>query len=507
MAGTRSIENVDLKNITYGKVGALGKPPALGPSVASRKGNSGRDSVPYGWQQYSHTWQGIISRRGFEAGNLFQSKVLLNKYLKDSPLRLLTLLPDIHPSVSLAAWNALRLACKDGDIKLCVYEYVKGQAAGKMVEEGDAYLKAFWDAQPDELGGFQGLLTSLMLSALFTGLVAVEGVPGPPMQGMYRVYPIDTLTLRFGRLKLDEDLHLYQRQTSVDTGYQELNRERVYWRAMDNFPEDPYGRAPYATALVEVLADLAMMQDLRDAVHSAAWPRIQIGFNFTEMFRIASEVVQISDPEEAAQWVKARFDELQAYVQTIKSDDAILHDTNGTSNILQGGGFQGLEPVLIYLRQRIAQSLKTLPTLLGINDGSTQTYTSVEWGIYASSLEDLRKIILSPIIKLLNKHFQLMGLPYYVEVDAKPIRTTDDKAEADTEAVRIANAANKRDQGFIDQDTASQEITNKNAVGPAPPPFVVQGEPGTSPQGQGPPPNPEEPPKNQPKPARQKKPA
>jgi hypothetical protein len=213
-----------------------------------------------------------------------------------------------------------------------------------------------------------------------------------------------------------------------------------------------------------------MMQDLRDSVKHAAWPRLKIGVNLSELHEVAANILNIRDPNAAAAWVQERFDAVCRYVQTLKADDAIVHDSQGTGTEKIDGGAFNFDPILNFLRHRIVEALNSLPTLHGINDGNAQTYVSVEWAIYAAGLHTLRDVACFPLVRAANTHLRLLGMPLVAQLQAKPIRTNDDLQDAQTEATKILNAVAKRDQGWIDQEEASIEVTGTGPVGPAPEP-------------------------------------
>jgi hypothetical protein len=356
-------------------------------------------------------------------------------------------------------------------------------------EAGTSSVKAMWKQLPPEVGGgLRGFCSILADELILTGMIVVETCPGQPLEGIIRAWIINSLTVELSRVNRDADLAMFQRlrypqaapanptdlpkmQTydMFNYGWEELPAKTCFWAAVGQMSDIVHGRAPYATATTEAIADMALIQDLRDAVHNAAWPRHDIGVNLAKLHQVAVEMYKITDPKRAAQWVNQRYQEIVDYVSTLRSDDNVVHDSNGQVNMLQPGSFVGLEGVLSFLRQRLAQSLKTLPTLLGINDGSTFNYTSVEWAVYAQNLEAYRAIIFEIIQKISELHLRLTGSKSIVRISASPIRTNDEQQDASTQSTQIANEITKEKAGYITHDQGAMKITGKKAAGPAQP--------------------------------------
>jgi hypothetical protein len=101
---------------------------------------------------------------------------------------------------------------------------------------------------------------------------------------------------------------------------------------------------------------------------------------------------------------------------------------------------------------------------MGVVEGNTETWSSVDWQIYAKGLESMVHIAAAPLIKAAELHLRLLGMNYTVEASYEPIRANQRMVDAQSEQLEIENAASKRDQGFITQDEASIEITGSASV-------------------------------------------
>lgn len=460
--------------------------------------NPARRSEPPAWTPYTAgTPYGVFARRGQNPIKFFTSEQLRELTLTD-PLGLVRDLPDLHPTTSHALTNARGLAFPATDeIKITAEsagadgELSSDANEAEIDEASTSSIHAMFKQLPAEVGGsLRGLCSILFDELMLTGMICVETCPGQPLEGIKRVWPINSLTVELSRANRDSDLTMFQRlrypqgappnpkmptlqkYDMFNYGWEELPPQTCFWSAIGQMADMPHGRAPYATNAAEALADMALIQDLRDAVHNAAWPRHDVGVNLAKLHQVAVEVYKITDPKRAAQWVNARYQEIVDYVATLRADDNIVHDSNGNVSVLQPGSFQGLEGVLSFLRQRLAQSLKTLPTLLGINDGSTFNYTSVEWAVYAQNLEAYRALVFEIIAKIAELHLRLTGSKSIVRVTGSTIRTNDEQVDANTESTRIGNEITKEKAGYITHDQGAMKITGKKAAAPAQPGVV-----------------------------------
>lgn len=452
----------------------------IAPRAANRDGK-GRKSEPKTWTPQMTGGVGIVARRGSKHGSRLMSPEGVEGLARNAPLKLLQELPAVHPTVGFAQWGALRSMFPRDGWGFRAHKPTADPdsvALGEQDPKGTKSVAEMVKQLPREIGGLRGMACTLAISLLLTGMAAVECVPYDSSEksfsGVRRIWPVDTLTIGFGRENRDDDLQPYQLQRWPGDGkrgasafinrWVPMNVNTFFWTAIDQQVDDPYGLPPYGTSANEVLADLALMRDLRDAVHNAAWPRMKVGVNLAELHKVAVEVYRITDPKAAAAWVQERFDRVVEYVEALAPDDNIVCDTSGEVKAHEPGSFTGLEGVLAFLRQRLVQALKTLPTLIGINDGSTYNYTSVEWAIYAAGLEALRDIVLDLMADAFTKHLQLQGSDSIVAAWAEKIRTNDALVDANTEEVVTRNAAVQWMLGFLTQDEASQKVTKRGAV-------------------------------------------
>lgn len=471
----------------------VGRPPKSVPSQ--------RISQP-GW--LSNTIAGgfgFVPRRSFASptGNVHTLSVdTLLAYAATDPARALILLADTIPEISKGLWNSLRLGC--GKDAVTVRAMKKGRNGISLEEapDGTEALKQLYASLPPEVGSFSDALRQNFLMILFSGMCAVEAVPGPRNKGVVELYPLDTLNLKFRRNKTDKKLYLWQRiQTYVDTpkgvpiynGHFLLPSDRVAWASLDGFPDDPYGRAPLAAALMPVIEIMSFIKDLMLAWHRVGTPKYDIGFDYEMWARIAREQLGLADKEAITKFVEEQFDAAVEFFANLHADDTFFHDINSKVGVNGSGGqWPNVDQIWNLLRWRLMMAIHEMPTMMGVVEGSTETWSSVDWQVYAKGLESQVEKAAEPILDAGQLHLQLLGMPYTIEAEYAPIRANQRMVDAQSKQLEIENEARMRDEGWQSQDEASIHITgtvalkepDKEMLGKLKPPTNSEGK---SPQG------------------------
>lgn len=435
-----------------------------------------RQSRPTYWQPYSAGALGLIPRRSLPvsctgSGGILDANALERLARSRTYQRLFELLLDIHPALKQAKSNALRLVFGEGKTRFVAYTEIASGGNDEQDAALTSEIEDFFKSLPNEIGGVVGLQSTLAIHALAHGLTALEAVPGPRGVGLSRLWPIDPLTLGLFRPggDVDADLGCYQRQSGTGvpaSGWVEMPKETFFWQAIDATPDNPYGAGLFSAAFGQALADFTTNQDLRDAVHNAAWPRYDYEY---DVERITARAVSLGLDNNAPDaeteltalesYVKRQVDAIEDSIGEQLADDNYVHSSDMSVKTLDGGDFGGLDEVLKIERHRLVQSLDELPTLMGINDGSTQTYTSVEWGIRATKAAWLRDWVNTPLIWALELHFRLQGKRVTVRAICEPVRASDAEADARTEAIKDRTQANRTRRGLQTLEDEAQNTT------------------------------------------------
>jgi len=460
----------------------VSRPPttrAVDRTYMTKPAASGRQTQPANYNPFGLTGWYFIPKRQYSLIDVTSLDIT-----QFSAEQMLALLPDLVPEVGKAVWNFLRTAAPDK----CQF-----QALTLNKEEdpaGQAILDDLVGGVNAQWGGITAVMTQLLLSGYLQGAATCEAAPTKTLKDLDDLYVVNPDSIFFER-DAEQRLVPYQRQfwwgmqAPAQAGgymssaispvlqmgpFRRMNEETFFYNPVDPYVDDPYGRAPAAPALQVVFGLVQVLRDLGAVVHHQGWPKIDISLVWELMAQTIPQEIRDNEARKQ-QWLTAQMDGvIQAY-NSMAPEDAFVHmDYVNVSSekVAAGAKLFDAATVVHVFRIELIEALKSLPIFHSEHVGSTETYGSIEFEIYATSVGTIRSVASTPACRALQVGLQLRGHQGLVVADWPAVRTTQRLADAQAEGQEIVNAVNKRDQGFITQNDASREITGSDAVAPAP---------------------------------------
>lgn len=341
-------------------------------------------------------------------------------------------------------------------------------ATGNKNDAGTDAIRALIDSLTLEVGGLEGLQITLADQGLFMGMACMECVPSEDFDGLTDLVTFDPTTIRY-RDNSEGERWLEQQQRGI---WRSLNRFTALCIPLDGSRDNPYGVPLFAAALPQALADITRTQNLNDVLRTTAWPRLSVGFPFDRVVEQAKQNPSLLKGRrpDGGDWTPAEyatglFNDLLELMGDMKADDTFVYPEGGMVKVLDAAsGLAGLQVPLEQLRLKLCQSVHTLPSLLGITDGGTQAYSSVNWGVQAKKIESFRSWVNSVLCRAFKLHLQLLGMPFSVVAESEPIRSSDAYTDEQARQLRIANEQELVRLGYQDRTTASIRLTGTEPV-------------------------------------------
>ena len=348
-------------------------------------------------------------------------------------------LRDAIPDISDAVWTWKRLCQTGYDIE------VVRSSSGLARLRAERLLRDLDMRVNSGDRGMDGLL-DVFYSSLFTyGAAAMEIVLSQSRETICDVVPVDVWTVRFRRE--DGVLHPYQVHDGEEI---RLPRERFIYVGLDRDGTNPYGRSMLRSVPFIVKIQQRLIEDMAKATHNAGWSKLHVRYTPEEKQR--GESVEAYE-----QRVRGNFGQLRDKLAGLDADQNLVTYDNVGISLLRGDQ----HAQIFYenhkaIEEQIITAMHLMPILLGRNYGTTETYGTAQFEIINRQVEAVNRSVKRILERLYNFELALMWGEAEARVNMRSNRTVDVLRESQARGREIANAVQLRDEGFVDQETATK---------------------------------------------------
>lgn len=388
-----------------------------------------------------------------------------------SPARLLQILADMSPEVSKALWDFLRLCNPGWEVK-AHRGTGGGRSKGKKTPyaRGQAAIDAFLDKLDDNYGAVDIVFGRLFMSAFLRGALFMELVLDEAGRNPVDLVTPDPITVRFKRVDDPQRGPVWKPGQWQQGQFVLLDRPTVRYTPVDPFPDSPYGRPLAASTLFVSLFLLAMLHDIRRVVQQQGYPRIDLSIDSEKLATILDQYTDDPDAYEAkvTEIVQQVID---AYAQ-LEPDDAYVHTDVTTVNrpvgAVDSSSLGAVDTLIAALERMATRALKSMPLMMGIKEGSSDTDSNRQWEIFVAGLKSIQHYAETMLERLLTLALEAQGIQAKVEFRFAELRAAEELRDQQVMTMKIANAERIRNNNWWTQDQASEYVTGEPAVGPAP---------------------------------------
>lgn len=395
------------------------------------------------WEQQFMAYDNLINR---------------NEYRNKETMETLKIIRDLNPDASMALWNFLRIGNTGHEVEAV-------RPDGEIDEEGTRILNEY----APNLGALYGggtdqLINVLMLTSFTQGAVSLEVEVNEQLDGIVDFHAVDPATLDFRTNEETKTLELVQRQT--DGTYKLMNPETVFYYPIDPDVSDPHGRSPILPVLQIIFFQVEVMKSLQKVIHHQGYERFDISVVEESIIENLPPHIQNGSPEEINTFVQSFVESVQSQMADLEPDDDFFH-TNSVEIKTVGGtrnATVNAEAVIKVINQQVVTSLKHLPILLGRNESTTETHGTVQWQVFISGIETIRRGIKRLLERAMNVTLQIHGIQGRARVTFNELMVEDELKAAQTEETKTNTKITQVNQGWISNDQAANEMVGHNAV-------------------------------------------
>lgn len=385
--------------------------------------------------------------------------------------RLVELLANLSPDVSKALWDFLRF-CNPGHTRKALKPGTEtpDRAAQKALDDFIAQLHGPFVATNQV--PFDVIVASMFIAIFLRGSLCTELVLDERGAMPLEIATPDPATLKAKRVDDPRRGKVWQLGQWQRSGvFVPITKPTVSYVPVDPLPGRWEGRALAAPAVFSCLFLIGMLHDLRRVVAQQGYPRIDLEIMSEKLLAMMPSGIK-SDPLKAKEWVKACENEIKAAYSALEPDHAYVHldvvSVNRPVGTLDTSSLGASKDLIGALERFTVRSLKTMPFLMGINESTTETLANRQWEAHAAGIKAIQHIVESTLERQLRLALRVQGIQADVRFRFAELRAAEMLRDAQTERLRIENAARKRDEGWLTQDEAAMEITGRKAALPEP---------------------------------------
>lgn len=369
---------------------------------------------------------------------------------------LLEKLSVIDPDVSAGLWNFLRLASSGLKVTGLGTNGLPSSSIQKKVNLliqrlGQSDFKNWSIPMTIEQTANQ-----MAKYALLRGAIATETVLGKDRK-LYSIQVIDPISVFFKQPAKGQWMPYQKTSTGTEVS---LAIPTFFWSLLDPKANSPYETPPLLPAIQAVLFNMAVMQDLQRIVKRVAFPRISIKIIEQTLRKFAPPETQ-ADPAKMTLWLSNQKKSIGESLKTLAPEDAAVFFDSLEIGMLETKTNATVDyaPLIKVIDQRVITGLKTLPTILGRQFGSSQTLSGIEAMLYAKSVNCVQQLVADNMSRMLSLALRLEGSQGSVRVTHRPVSLRPDNELEAFKALQQARVLRNLSLGFITDEQAAEELT------------------------------------------------
>lgn len=374
-----------------------------------------------------------------------------------SPSRLVELLADLSPEVSRALWDFCRMFNPGWECRAL-------RPSGRVDGRGQAALDSFWALIKQLYVSPDVTLNALIIAGFLRGAFAAELVFDEQGRLPVDLATPDPYSFRFRKIEDPVRGTIFQLGQWQGGVFKPLDMPTVAYVPIDKLPSNPYGRSPALPALFAAIFLLGMLHDLRRVVQQQGYPRLDLAVN-SELLREVMPGDLGDNPETFKIWVDAIINEIGTVYSSLEPDDAYVHTDVVTVNrpigTVNADSLGAVDGLIKGLERMITRALKTMPLLMGLQEGGSETHANRQWELHAAGIKSIQHLLESLLEKLLTVMLQAQGIQAVVEFRFAELRASEMLRDEQTLAMQIANASAQYEAGWISQDEAALKGAGK----------------------------------------------
>ncbi|MDE0482840.1 MAG: hypothetical protein OXI67_09700 [Candidatus Poribacteria bacterium] len=373
--------------------------------------------------------------------------------------RLMNVIVDISPEVNKAYTDFLR-TCNEG-----WYYEVEPMRAKPVIDDFIARLET-------KHHDFDVLLDQMYAGVYLRGALFIELVLNEAADTATNLAVLDPITARFNSTKHPIEGEQWELgQWQLGKWVSLADDPTVMYVPFNNAPDTPFGKSFMATAPVDVVRQLGVMNDFRRVLESHGWARADFSVDGDKLKNFMPPEI-VGDIEAEDEFIRDFISGINTMYSNLKPNEGYGHLDIVTVNMPKGGQMQSsffgmVDGLMRLYDRRIGRATGSTPIKQHSNENVTETHAREQRSDYRINIESIQSTVAGTLSTLFGYVLRTEGVQgevtFHFENTLDP---QDIKALEEAEGVRIDNLKKLkelRDMDGID-DATYQKAVNQYKV-------------------------------------------
>lgn len=309
---------------------------------------------------------------------------------------------------------------------------------------------------------FDVLLDQIYAGVYLRGALFVELILNDTADIATNIAVLDPITARFNRTSHPTDGDTWELGQWQTGKWVSLHHDpTVMYVPFNNTPDTPFGRSFMATAPVDIIRQLGVLNDFQMVLASQGWARADFAIDTDKIKDFMPEHIT-DDIAAQDEFIQGTIDGLNDMFSKLKPNEGFGHLDIIKVNMPKGGQMQSsffgmIEGLMRLYDRRIGRATGSTPIKQHCNEHVTETHAREQRNDYRINIESIQSTVAGTLSTLFGYVLRAAGVQGHVNFHFEStLDPMDIKALAEAEGVKIDNLTKLKqlkDTDGIDETT------------------------------------------------------
>jgi hypothetical protein len=248
----------------------------------------------------------------------------------------------------------------------------------------------------------------------------------------------------------------YPRQIPTSGDKIPLDLPTIFYAAHAQQSNSIFPRSPFESALNMLYMYQGLLEDIFKVIRRTGHTRMVVKIVQESVMKMADPDT-LADPEKLATFFDSTRQQIEDILKDLNPEDAVvLYDSAEIDSISAAGDKADYASMLDTLSGMLASSLKTMPSILGMRIGGSQSLSNTESLVFLKLVEGVRRPVEAVMSRGLTLAVRLVaGTDSYVKFKFKPVDLRPESELSAHRSVDFQNVLRKLSAGYITDDEAA----------------------------------------------------